>query len=151
MSGGVLTAQGGATWTQHGFSGGGLLLPPGGSSLTGAPPLPLGNSPYTVVAMLQTSTPCVACGVVGWGGWGTTGGVTALRLEGGSLRGWWWDNDLVALVADGVGLADGGWHQVAFMYDGTVRSLYVDGLVVAADVPGGVHNATAGSFGIGVK
>ena len=149
MGGGVLAAHAGAVWTPNGHSGGGLLLPGGGGCLTGSPLVPTGNTPYTIVVMLKSETPCLrTCGIVGWGAWGTAGGVTAVRLEGGAVRGWWWGADLIAQNA---GLVDGGWHQVAFMYDGALRSLVVDGVVVATDTPTTQHNATAANFGIGVK
>jgi hypothetical protein len=47
-----------------------------------------------------------------------------------------------------VDLDDGGWHHVLTTYDGIRRAVYVDGILIGADVPG-ANNATAANFRIG--
>ncbi len=49
-------------------------------------------------------------------------------------------------------ITDGNWRQVGFVRDGTSRILYVDGVEVAKDTPGGVVPSTNGLYlGAGSK
>ena len=41
-------------------------------------------------------------------------------------------------------ITDGLWHRIALVWDGTSRSLYVDGTLVAADEQGGLVPCTGG-------
>lgn len=94
--------------------------------------LPSGNSSYTLEAWIKPDA-MGDRGIIGWGPWGTTSSVNALRLMGnGSIRHYWWSNDLDVNVGN---LADGSWHHVAATFDGTTRKVYVDGVLKGSDVP----------------
>lgn len=94
--------------------------------------LPSGNSSYTLEAWIKPNS-MGDRGIIGWGPWGTESSVNALRLMGsGSIRHYWWANDLDVNVGN---LADGQWHHVAATFDGTTRSLYVDGVLKGSDTP----------------
>ncbi|MCP9882534.1 VCBS domain-containing protein, partial [Cyanobium sp. Alchichica 3B3-8F6] len=98
--------------------------------------LPSGNSKYTLEAWIKPDTTGPR-GIVGWGPWGATNHVNALRLDGDNrIVNYWWHNDLYAIVGN---LADGVWHHVAATFDGTTRKIYLDGVLKASDTPTG-HN-----------
>jgi len=48
-----------------------------------------------------------------------------------------------ALCSDAV-IADGAWHRVGFTWDGSNRTLYVDGIAVAQDTQSGLTGSTTG-------
>lgn len=109
-----------------------------------------GNNPYTLSAWIQPTDITISNhGILGWGAWGTINGVTAFRTqnEGGinGLRMYWWNNDLAGSAPS---LADGRWHHVLTEFDGSTRSIYVDGALIASDNPP-VHNAVAADVNIG--
>ena len=117
-----------------------------GYCLANIPALPTGNNPYTLSAWFKP-TAAGTRGIIGWGGYGQTRKVIALRLNGtNGLRHTWWNADLDATPA--ANYSDGQWHHVAAVYDGTARAIYMDGTVVAQDVPG-ANGATNASFRIG--
>ncbi|MCX5939265.1 MAG: LamG domain-containing protein [Cyanobium sp. LacPavin_0920_WC12_MAG_62_9] len=102
-------------------------------------PLPGGNSTYTLEAWIKPDVHATN-GIVGWGPWGSGNSVNALRLgTGGTIHNYWWGNDLI--VQSGISLTDGKWHHVAATFDGTTRSIYVDGVLKGSDKPKG-HNAS---------
>lgn len=141
--------NGGASFTVNGRTGGGLALDGTSGFLSGSPAnLPIGNSSYSQVAWFKP-TALGGRGIVGWGNFGATRQVNALRLfdSGNGFRHYWWgaDLDATSLATD---FLDGNWHHVATTYDGTTRKIYLDGVEVATDVPG-VNSATAANFRIG--
>lgn len=112
--------------------------------------LPSGNEEYALAAWFNAEQDC-SCGIVGWGNWGTANEATALRLHnsGGaeniSLRHYWWSNDLDADTA----VPYDGWHHVVAQFNGTHRSIWLDGERVAVDTPAG-HDAVVQDATIGV-
>lgn len=72
--------------------------------------------------------------------------MNAFRMTDTGLMNYWWRNDLVVVKS---GLTDGNWHHVAATFNGTTRSIYVDGTLVGSDTPGSDHSATAVDFRIG--
>jgi len=113
--------------------------------VTGNPAeLPIGNSAYTIEAWIKPDV-MNSGGIVGWGNYGNLNQVNALRLYSGGVHHYWWNNDLTAEVGD---LTD-GWHHVAATYDGTVRKIYVDGVVRAAANAVGHNVTTTANFAIG--
>jgi hypothetical protein len=113
--------------------------------ITGAvPQLPVGNSPYTIEAWIQPRA-MGDDGIVGWGNYGVNNQANALRLYANGVHHYWWGNDLSAPVGD---LTD-GWHHVAVTFDGTVRKVFVDGVVRAAANAAGHNVTTNGNFSIG--
>ncbi len=112
--------------------------------LTGhVPQLPLNNSPYTIEAWIKPNVMNNG-GIIGWGNFALNQ-ETAFRISASGLAHQWYGNDQTIQVGD---LTD-GWHHVAASYDGTVRKIYLDG-VVRASAPATGHNVTTtGNFAIG--
>jgi prepilin-type N-terminal cleavage/methylation domain-containing protein len=106
--------------------------------------IPQGNSPYAIVVFIKTNFYC-NCGIVGWGNWGTTNAVNALKLSSSGIINYWEANDLILNVS---GLTDGKWHMIVAQFDGKTRSIYVDGNLIGSDTPTG-HNAVLSNFRIG--
>jgi hypothetical protein len=107
--------------------------------------LPLGDSPYTIEAWIYP-TIMGTNGIIGWGNYGGSFEVNALRLTAKGLDNYWWGDDLVARTPN---LA-GNWHHVAATYDGTTRSLYLDGALIGQDNPSphAVPYSTNGTVGV---
>ena len=72
-------------------------------------------------------------GIVGWGNFGATNQVNALRLTDNGLVNYWWGNDLNVVTGP---LTD-TWHYVAATFNGMTRTLYLDGVIVGSDAPTG--------------
>ena len=117
--------------------------------------LPTGNSPYTVSVWIKTSSSNI--GSRGIYSWGTYTGYSnnTLRLDSSNGSGfdhYWWNNDLIAngpMVANsGSSITVGTWMHVATRYDGATRAIYVNGVLVASDVPG-VNGAANANFTVG--
>ncbi len=148
IGGTVLTATG-ATFTASGKFGGGVALSGTTQFLSGTVNnLPIGNSNYTQSAWFKP-TVLGARGIVGWGGYGGTRQVIALRMSdsGNGFSHYWWGADLV-VTGLATNFLDGNWHHVATTFDGTTRRIYLNGVQVASDVPGS-NGATAANFRIG--
>ena len=107
--------------------------------------IPIGNSTYTISAWIRPDT-FGTFGIVGWGNYGNTNQVNAFRLTASGLVNYWWSNDLYASAPD---LTDGNFHHVAAMFDGTTRSIFVDGNLVTSDTPVGHNVPNASNFRIG--
>eukprot|EP01051_Picozoa_sp_SAG22_P010479 SAG22_NODE_946_length_6371_cov_12.683833_7_plen_364_part_00 len=98
--------------------------------------LPMGSAPYTLQAEIQTTTGGQR-GIISWGDY-TTSAVNAFRLDGDagqSLVNYWFSNDLVSPASPPLHLADGKWHAIAAIWDGTTQSLVADGRQVASRKP----------------
>ncbi|PBQ34389.1 hypothetical protein CNR22_22290 [Sphingobacteriaceae bacterium] len=96
--------------------------------------IPVGNSPYTIEAKIKPNF-FAAEGIIGWGNYGTTNQVNALRLgPSGAVYNYWYANDLMITAPT---LTNGSWHHLAATFDGTVRSIYVDGILYGQDFPAG--------------
>jgi Ca2+-binding RTX toxin-like protein len=132
----------GVGYSAAGQSGGGVSLGGAGhlSTLTGLVPtgVPLGGSAYSVSAWFEQTGAPGYNGIVGWGNYFGGNQVNALRLgpDGGGDGGvvhYWWSNDLSASAPQ---VFDHQFHNVAVTYDGTTRSVYLDGVLVSSDLPG---------------
>ncbi len=138
----------GATWAATSTCTAGRCLSFNGSSayvgVPSAQKMPSGNDAYTILAWIKPNAYGTE-GIVGWGTWGTQNAVNALRLNSTGLVNYWWGNDLTVVAS---GLTNGNWHMVVAEFDGTTRSLYVDGTLAGSDTPTG-HNATLADFRIG--
>ncbi|GAA4352150.1 hypothetical protein GCM10023185_11540 [Hymenobacter saemangeumensis] len=123
-----------ATNTALNFNGSGQYV-----ALPATTPVPVGNSAYTIEAWIKPNQ-MGTYGIIGWGNYGTTNQVTALRLSPTGIHHYWWANDLGATTASLVG----AWHHVAASFDGTTRRLYLDGVLIGSDNPTGhaVPNAS---------
>jgi len=115
-------------------------------SLPTSTAVPINNSPYTLEAWIKPTSMNVN-GIIGWGNYGTTNQVNALRLTSTGLVNYWWNNDLDVTTSN---LVDGHWHHVAATFNGTTRILYVDGALVGQDQPTGHAVPDASNLAIGV-
>ena len=112
------------------LNGSGQYVAIGGSSA-----MPIHNSPYTIEAWVKPAT-MGGNSIIGWGYFGFSNAVNALRLSPTGLVNYWWGNDLEVPTPSLVG----AWHHVAATFDGTTRTLYLDGAAVGSDQPGGGHD-----------
>jgi prepilin-type N-terminal cleavage/methylation domain-containing protein len=90
---------------------------------------PFAAQSYSISAWVKP-TAMAARGIIGWGDY-VNNNATALRLGSNELRHYWYNNDIVASVD----LANGKWHHVAVAYDGSTRTMYIDGVLVKSDKP----------------
>ncbi len=117
-------------------------------SVTSPANIPIGNSPYTIQSWFYANSMGVY-GIAGWGNYGTNGQVNALRLDpsgGGQIINYWWGNDLIVTTGD----ISGAWHNVAVTWDGTTRTMYLDGNIIGSDNPGSDNIPAASNFAVGL-
>jgi hypothetical protein len=102
--------------------------------------VPIENEEYTISVWFNPSSLSGAQGLVGWGNYGTDNEVNAFRLSDGNLYNYWWGNDLLGETS----LSIGTWYNAVCTYNSglNVRSIYLNGVLVASDVPSGTHNVT---------
>ena len=96
--------------------------------------VPEGNSNYTINAWFNPAS-LGDKGIVGWGNYGTTNEVNALRLSSSGIVNYWWGNDLSATYT----FTLGSWYNAVATFDGTTRSIWVNGTLIDSDTPSG-HN-----------
>ena len=144
------TLNGNATYTADGKFGGGLLLDGNGdfiscesSTLTN---LPIGNSHYTISVWVKSAVLQERGGYIGWGGYGSSNRVNAFRTNNDGIQNYWWGNDLIH-NSRALNLLD-QWHHAVVNYNGTIRTIYFDGVLLKTDTPG-TPNSTASNFAIG--
>ncbi len=118
-------------------------------AIGGSATMPSGNSPYTIEAWIKPNS-MGANSIFGWGNFGSAKACNVLRLSDTGLINYWWYNDLEVPTPSLVG----AWHHVAATYDGTTRTLYLDGKAIGADQPGthgvpGANNLRIGSANSG--
>jgi len=114
--------------------------------------IPTGNTHYTLQAWIKPDLhDTTSRGIVGWGGWGTSNAVNALKLYQISstyyANNYWWSNDLQANSGN---LADGSWHFIVARFDGTTRQILVDNTSKGTNTPSGHNVTTANNVKIGV-
>ena len=97
--------------------------------------IPLGNSNYTISTWFNPSTTSGDRGLVGWGNFGTPNQVNALKITSSGLVNYWWANDLQANYS----FTTGNWYNAVATFDGTIRSLWINGSLISSDTPVG-HN-----------
>jgi hypothetical protein len=118
--------------------------------LPAATNVPVGNSPYTLMAWIRPNG-AGNWGILGYGNYGTGNQVNAFRLvDNGTghlnLLNYWWANDL---EADTNVSATGAWHLAVAEFDGTTRRILLDGQVIGMDTPSGHNVPSAANFRIG--
>jgi RHS repeat-associated protein len=136
--------QGGATWAV-GNPGHGLRFDGIDDfvSVANAAGIPAGNEAYTIEAWIKPES-MGARGIIGWGRFDNAGQMNSVRLTDWGLLNSWFANDLWVSAPGLVG----NWHHVAAVYDGTTRSVYLDGVRIGSDTPG-THTATAENLVLG--
>jgi len=108
-------------------------------SVSGSTNIPVGNSNYTIGVWFNADT-LGNKGLVGWGNYGTTNEVNAFRLSSNGLTNYWFGNDLSVTTT----ISAGTWTYAVATFDGTTRSIYVNGSLIGSDTPTG-HNVTTSS------
>jgi len=125
-----------------------LELDGSGSYVSIAKPVdvPKGNENYAIEVWFYANMMKVE-GMIGWGAWGSSNQVNALRLgtDVNGFRHYWWGNDLDKATGD----ISGAWHHAVAQYDGKTRSIWLDGEMINSDAPAG-HNAQIADVNIGV-
>ena len=106
--------------------------------------IPIGDDNYAIEAWFFADT-TGAKGIMGWGSWGSGNMVNALRLMGEGFRHYWWGNDLDWATNS----ITGEWYHIIAQFDGSTRSLWLNGEMITSDNPA-AHNATLADVNIGV-
>ena len=99
--------------------------------------IPLGNSNYTISVWFNANS-LGSGGFVGWGGYGGTNQVTALRLSTTGFIHYWWGNDLIINTP----ISLNTWYYVVARFNGTNREIWLNNVKIANDTPGSSHNVT---------
>jgi hypothetical protein len=97
--------------------------------------IPIGNSNYTISVWFNTASLGINA-FVGWGNFGVTNQVTALRLSATGFIHYWWGNDLSVNTA----LSINTWYNVVARFDGTNRQIWLNNVLIGGDTPGSSHN-----------
>jgi hypothetical protein len=135
----------GPTWNS-----GGYFVNDADSYFTGAgsSTIPTGNSQYCMGVWARQPTDwdgaSNAAGLISIGGYNSTNQSNALRTLNtglGHFHHYWWANDL-SLSNNNAGLALNTWFFVLAQFDGTTRSIWVNGVQRASDTPTG-HNVAS--------
>ncbi|HTR42226.1 MAG TPA: LamG-like jellyroll fold domain-containing protein [Pseudomonadales bacterium] len=98
--------------------------------------VPTGSNAYSIAVWEKADAGCPNNGgFVGWGNEGTSE-ANNLRLNGAnSVNNYWWANDFVVSGLT-VNPMDGNWHSIVATWNGTTRTIYVDGAVGGSQTPG---------------
>ena len=140
----TMTNSGSINWVNTGakyFSTGsnGWFSNPSGSNL------PTGNSDYTFIIWVQLGNVWGGNGLMSVGPFGISNQANAFRAAStNQLLNYWWANDLV--VTSSVSPTN-GWFNAVAKFDGTTRSIFVNGVLVGSDTPSG-HNVTTNALQI---
>lgn len=107
--------------------------------------LPVGNSPYTFIAWVQLGTTWNSNGIMSIGPFGSGNQANAFRAGStNQLINYWWANDLAVNTSVS---PTNGWFNAVAKYDGTTRSIWVNGVLAGSDNTTG-HNVTTNALQI---
>jgi len=95
---------------------------------------PTGNSAYAIASWIKPNG-SGNFGIASWGTLGTANAVVGLTLTTTGIKNYWWTNDLEIATSD----LNNSWHHVVAQYDGTTRSIWLDGNMIGSDVPTGLN------------
>ena len=115
--------------------------------------VPVGNSPYTIEAWVNPHKHSEN-GIVGWGdSKDNTGTTLRLNKDGQVVHSWGGGSDLILTKSnsklDAKTWVDDMWFHIAVTYDGTTRTIFLNGVNCKNDRPGKPHAAVAGELRIG--
>jgi Concanavalin A-like lectin/glucanases superfamily len=109
--------------------------------------IPIGDQPYSIgVWARQPFFWAQSAGLISIGGYGVANNANELRTDqsvNGQFRHLWWTNDLLALDSK---IKLNQWFLVIAEYDGTHRSVYINGQQFAQDVPGVPHQVSTSTI-----
>ena len=109
-------------------------------SRSNASNVPTGNSPYTLSVWVQLGSTWSSNGMVSVGTFGVSNQSNALRAgTTNQIINYWWGNDLS--LSSSVSPTN-SWFNVVAKFDGTTRSILVNGSSIGSDTPVG-HNVTS--------
>ena len=112
---------------------------------TSASNVPIGNSPYTLSAWVQLGSSWNGNGFMSIGPFGNGNEANAFRAGStNQLLNYWWGNDLSVNISVS---PTNGWFNAVAKYDGTTRSIWVNGVLAGSDTPVG-HNVTSSDIQI---
>ena len=112
---------------------------------TSASNVPTGNSPYTLSAWVQLGSSWNGNGFMSIGPFGNGNEANAFRAGStNQLLNYWWGNDLSVNISVS---PTNGWFNAVAKYDGTTRSIWVNGVLAGSDTPVG-HNVTSSDIQI---
>jgi len=95
---------------------------------------PTGSSAYAISAWIYPSA-TGNLGILSWGTLGITNAAVGLTLTSTGIKNYWWGNDLYV----GTGDLSNSWHHVVAQYDGTTRSIWLDGNLIGSEVVSGLN------------
>jgi len=99
--------------------------------------IPSGNSQYTLSIWFNAAS-FGSGGFIGWGDYGQSNKVTALRFNNNGFVHYWWGNDLFTNLNL---MNTNTWYNVVALFDGTNRQIWLNGTKLSEDTPSG-HNVT---------
>ena len=113
--------------------------------------LPLGNDSYTIEVWIKMNLSDRTPDIVGWGDGGYNINILSYNNFGTPSLIVWWDISNPKHFPIPTTLVDNTWHHIVSQYDGTTRSVFVDGILAGSDVPGVAPTVTDySSFFIGL-
>ena len=108
--------------------------------------LPVGDDPYTLSVWVQLGASWGAQGLVSIGPFFNGNESNAFRTDStNSYLNYWWGNDLYATSSLSPATQ---WFNAVAKYDGTTRSIWINGVLASYDTPGAVHNVTSSDLQI---
>lgn len=140
-----LTLQNSPTWNSAGAASYFATGASGFFNRPSATNLPVGNDPYTF-ALWINSPGWNSSGMISIGPFGSGNEANAFRT--GSypiLINYWWANDLAVSTS----APNTDWFYAVAKFDGTTRSIWVNGVIQGSDTPGSVHNVTNSDLQVG--
>lgn len=109
--------------------------------------LPTGNSPYTFIIWVQLGSSWSSNGFMSIGPFGIGNQSNAFRAgTTNQFINYWWGNDLAAVGS--VSPTTSSWFNAVAKFDGTTRSILINGVSIGSDTPGGSHNVTTSELQI---
>ena len=110
--------------------------------------LPMGNSTYSLSVWVRLPASWSAQGFISVGGFEATNRSNAFRTNGtNGYSHYWWDNDLSP--NNGTLSPTTSWFYAVAQFDGTTRSIWINGVQLASNTPGGGHNVISSLLQVG--
>ena len=114
--------------------------------------IPIEDSHYTIESWIQVND-WSAGDIIGWGDYSTFSSANAIGLDGvvletySSIYNAWGTVNYV--VTPSATFSTTYWYNVAATYDGTSRTIYINGITQSQDIPGVTHSVLDSNLSIG--